>query len=151
MKSTILIVEDEESQRKILSDYLNKRGFETIEARDGVEGLEAAISKHPDLILLDIRMPRMDGMTMMHKLREDSWGKKAAIVILTNYDTSDTHLFQIILDEPAFYLVKSNSSLDAIFEKLQELINSKNQEKSQKSKIKGIAAACLCFVIQSIK
>ena len=151
MKSTILIVEDEESQRKILSDYLNKRGFDTIEARDGVEGLEVAISKHPDLILLDVRMPRMDGMTMMHRLREDSWGKKASIVILTNYDTSDTHLFQIILDEPAFYLVKSNSSLDAIYEKLQELIAAKKEVKSQKNQIKGIAAACLCFIIQSIK
>lgn len=150
MKSTILIVEDEESQRKILSDYLSKKGFETLEAGDGVEGLNLALTKHPDLILLDVRMPKMDGMTMMHKLREDSWGKKASIVILTNYDTNDTHLFQIILDEPAFYLVKSNSSLDAIFEKLNEVLESKNTSKTNQV-AGGIAAACLCFIIRAIK
>ena len=125
MKYTLLIVEDEGAQRKILHDYLIEKGFLVLEARDGVEGLQTAIDKHPDVILLDVRMPRMDGMTMMHKLREDSWGKNAAIIILTNYDTSDAHLFQIIIDEPSFYIVKSNSSLDLIFEKLQEVIKTK--------------------------
>lgn len=125
MNKTILLVEDEESQIKILSDYLAKKGFSILEAKDGIEGLEIALREHPDVILLDVRMPKMDGMTMMHKLREDAWGNKASIIILTNYDTSDTNLFQILVDEPALYMVKSNSSLDLIFEKIEEVLSSK--------------------------
>ena len=71
MKNTILIVEDEVSQRKVLSAYLIKKGFAILEASDGEEGLRVALAEHPDVILLDVRMPKMDGMTMMHKLRED--------------------------------------------------------------------------------
>lgn len=127
MNKTILLVEDEESQIKILSDYLAKKEFSILEAKDGIEGLEIALREHPDIILLDVRMPKMDGMTMMHKLREDAWGKKASIIILTNYDTSDTNLFQILVDEPALYLVKSNSSLDLIFEKIEEVLASKKE------------------------
>lgn len=124
MKKTILLIEDEESQIKILSEYLLKNNFSILEARDGVEGLQIALKEHPDIILLDVRMPKMDGMTMMHKLREDEWGKTASIIILTNYDTSDTNLFQILVDEPALYLVKSNSSLDLIYEKINEVLGS---------------------------
>lgn len=127
MNKTILIVEDEESQRKILSEYLTSKGFSVLEALDGVEGLEIGLREHPDVILLDVRMPKMDGMTMMHKLRNDPWGKTASIIILSNYDTSDTNLFQIILDEPSFYLIKSNSSLDLVFEKVQEILSNKKK------------------------
>lgn len=127
MKNNILLVEDEGSQVKILRDYLVKKGYTVLEARDGAEGLEIALKKHPDLILLDIRMPKMNGLTMMHKLREDAWGKNACIIILTNYDTSDTNLFQILIDEPALYLIKSNSSLNLISEKVNEVLESKNK------------------------
>lgn len=130
MNKTILVIEDEDSQRKILCEYLISKGFSVLEALDGIEGLAIALREHPCLILLDVRMPKMDGMTMMHKLRSDAWGKKAPIIILSNYDTSDTNLFQIILDEPAFYLLKADSSLDLVFEKVQEVLNQCKKIKS---------------------
>lgn len=88
----------------------------------GVEGLKIALREHPDLILLDVRMPKMNGMTMMHMLRKDPWGKTAAIIILTNYDTNDAQLLQISIDLPSYYLLKANSSLEHIFEKIQEIL-----------------------------
>lgn len=126
--SKILIIEDEESQRTALCDNLTRKGFSILEAGDGVEGLRLALSEHPDIILLDVRMPKMDGMTMMHKLREDAWGKKAPIIILTNYDTSGTQIAQITTDQPAYYLTKANSTLEDILEKIQVVLESKSLE-----------------------
>jgi CheY-like chemotaxis protein len=121
----ILIVEDELSQRKILHDTLVQKGFQVIEATNGLEGLKTALKERPDIILSDVRMPKMDGITMMHKLREDSWGKNASIIILTNYDTNDQQLIQVTIDLPAFYLLKVNNPLEKILDKIQTVLASK--------------------------
>jgi CheY-like chemotaxis protein len=118
----ILIIEDEESQRKILHDSLVQKGFTILEAKDGIEGMKVALSEYPDLIILDVRMPKMDGMAMMHQLREDSWGKEVPIIILTNYDISDAQLMQVITDKPSYYLLKADSPLEKILEKIEELL-----------------------------
>lgn len=123
----ILLVEDEESQRNILRDHLAKRGFSILEAKDGIEGLEISLHEHPDLIILDVRMPNMDGITMMHKLRQNNWGKKASIIILTNYDTDDTQLLQIAKDLPSYYLMKADTPLDKILEKIEKELKSKER------------------------
>jgi hypothetical protein len=100
--------------------------------------------------IIDGNMTTMlTAFVLMHKLREDSWGKTVSIIILSNYDTSDTHLFQIILDEPAFYLVKSNVSLDLIFEKLKEVVETKNKAKMDGGTSIATAVTCLCFMLQS--
>lgn len=70
----ILIVEDEIPMLKALVDKFSRAGFETLEAKNGIEGLAVALKEHPDLVLLDLVMPKMDGVKMMEKLREDSWG-----------------------------------------------------------------------------
>ena len=126
--SSILVVEDDESQRKALHDYLFAREFTVIEAVNGVQGLAVALSQHPDVILLDVRMPVMDGMTMMLKLRQDEWGKKASVIILTNYDTDDTQLMQVTAGLPSYYLMKASTPLDIVYEKIQETIEAKNKE-----------------------
>ena len=86
-KKTILIVEDEKPLAKILDYKLGGEGFRILVAGDGREGLDIALKDKPDLIILDIIMPRMDGTTLLQKLRKDPWGKRAAVIILTNvYD-----------------------------------------------------------------
>jgi CheY-like chemotaxis protein len=124
----ILIVDDEELQRKALRVALSQKGYTTLEAMDGIEGLATAFHEHPDLILLDVKMPRMDGITMMHNLRKDEWGKKEPIIILTNYDTTETQLNQITTDLPVFYLIKSNTPLEHIIEKIEEALQSKKEQ-----------------------
>ena len=68
-KKTILIVDDEQSIRDILVYNLKKEGYDTIEAGDGVAAVEMAITQKPDLILLDIMLPKMDGLTACKKIK----------------------------------------------------------------------------------
>ena len=65
-----LIVEDSADTRLVLKALANRRGFSVSEAQDGLMGLEKARTQNPDLILLDIRMPKMDGLTALSEIRE---------------------------------------------------------------------------------
>lgn len=117
----ILIVEDEEVLLGALTEKLTNEGFDTISARDGEEGLGTALKEQPDLILLDIIMPRMDGLTMLEKLRQASpWGKDVPVLILTNLSPGDDTLKQVVRDEPAYYLVKTNWTLEEVVVKIKE-------------------------------
>src|SRR3989344_8460028 len=78
------IVEDEAALSNALCDKFEREHFEVLKAKNGEEGLSIALRERPDIILLDIMLPVMDGITMLHKLREDEWGKKAHVVVLTN-------------------------------------------------------------------
>ena len=80
----ILIVEDDLKMRKLIVDAFTEQGFKTEEASDGQEGLKVALDTKPDIILTDLIMPIMDGLTMVRKLREDAWGKDVPITVLTN-------------------------------------------------------------------
>ena len=73
----------------VLQDSLRRDGLEVLTAKNGVEGLAVAKEKHPTLILLDILMPKMDGMTMLTELRKDAWGKTANVMVLTNFSDSE--------------------------------------------------------------
>ncbi|MFH1425981.1 MAG: response regulator [Candidatus Kerfeldbacteria bacterium] len=118
-KKTILIVEDERSVIRILHDKFTDEGFNVIEASNGEEGLKFALSKSPDLILLDIIMPRLDGISMLRKLREDPKGADIPVIILTNLsdetqqlNLDDTH----VLD----YLIKTDWSLEDVVSKAKK-------------------------------
>lgn len=127
-KQTILIVEDETSLMNALHDKLNHEGFSTLEARDGEEGLNVALREHPDLILLDIVMPKMDGMTMMKRLRQtDAWGKGVPIILLTNLSGADDKINQGITEDlPAYYLIKSDWKISDVVEKIRERLSQQN-------------------------
>lgn len=72
MKTSILIVDDEQSIIAIVKAYLEEEGFDVVTAMDGPSGLEAARSKEPDLVILDIMLPGMDGVEVLRRLRRDS-------------------------------------------------------------------------------
>lgn len=122
-KKRILIVEDEEAIRKAISDALYNQGFVTLLAKDGEEGLEIASKQFPDLILLDILMPKMDGMVMLQKLRSNEWGKKVPVIIITNVSPNTNSVINSVLqNEPAYYLVKSDVKLEGIIAKVKEVL-----------------------------
>lgn len=83
-KRKVLIVEDEVAMLNALVDKFSKEDLIVLEALDGEEAYKMAIREQPDLILLDIVMPKMDGMSVMRKLREDDWGKDVSVIFLTN-------------------------------------------------------------------
>lgn len=115
MKPTqkILIVEDEISLLNVLTDKLTKEGYNVIKAIDGEDGLKLALSELPDLILLDINMPVMDGITMLKLLRKEDAGKKIEVVMLTNF--SEYKLLVEAMEQGAHdYLVKSDWKLEDV-------------------------------------
>ena len=116
----LLIVEDDGVLRAALVEKFVHEGFKVIEAEDGMKGLTKAKKYHPDLILLDILLPKMDGIAMMKKVRKDPWGKKVPIILLTNLNLDDERMRDIVEHEPAFYLVKSEWRLEDIAKKVKE-------------------------------
>lgn len=118
-KKKILVVEDEVALLEALTEKLRKENFEVLQARNGQEGLQQALANHPDLILLDILMPVMDGMTALTKLRADDWGKTVPIIILTNL--SDEQRVSDSLEAGVFdYLVKSGWTLEDLTKKIKD-------------------------------
>jgi CheY-like chemotaxis protein len=93
-----------------------------VEADNGQKGLEEAKRENPDLVLLDVRMPVMDGMTMLDQLRQIEVGKKMKVIILTNYEPDDRVVGQVVDDKPTYFFIKSNIELSFLFEKIDELL-----------------------------
>jgi len=119
--STILLVEDEESLIEPLKIFLNKRGYTLIRAKNGDEGLKMAKEYKPDLIITDILMPIMDGLTMLEKLRKDPWGKSAKVIVLTN------HPDQIPIGSSKRYtyehrMIKSDVSMVEVTKKIESIL-----------------------------
>ena len=79
----VLVVDDEEGIRVLCRVNLELGGYEVIEAADGVEALEMARSKRPDLIFLDVMMPRMDGWEVLEHLKEEAATSSIPVVLLT--------------------------------------------------------------------
>lgn len=120
-KKKILIVEDEKSLLTFLSEKFRADNFEVYEAVDGEYGLQEALNHHPDIILLDILMPKMDGFEMIHELKKDEWGSEAKIVLLSNL--ADTEKKVKAEKEGAIaYMVKSELRIDQIVEKVHEIL-----------------------------
>ena len=117
----ILIVEDELAYLKLLNDKLTEDGYKIIEATNGQEGLKKAEKEKPNLILLDIRMPVMNGIVMLDKLRETKYGKAAKVIILTNLEPDDEILRKVLEDQPTYYLMKSDIQLADLVEKVKKL------------------------------
>jgi CheY-like chemotaxis protein len=81
----ILIVEDNEKNRTLLKDLLHYHGYITIGAKDGAEGIALAKEHLPDLILLDIQMPVMDGLTALKVLKESDETRNIKVIALTSF------------------------------------------------------------------
>jgi two-component system response regulator VicR len=123
LKKTILIVEDEEPMQLALKDILTSEGFSCLEAKNGLEGLDMALEKHPDLILLDILMPKMNGIRMLKILRTNDWGKKAKVIILTNYDERED-VAAALENEVYDYFVKTDIKITEVVQKIKEKLAS---------------------------
>ena len=115
-------VEDDVSLHNILHKKFVNEGFSVLGARDGEEGLAIALQEHPDLIVLDIVMPKMDGITMMKKIRRaNEWGKQVPIILLTNLSADNETLTRVITEnKPVYHLVKSDWTLDDLVKKIRE-------------------------------
>lgn len=117
----VAVIEDE---KPILDMYLMKlkaAGFEARGAADGAEGLELIHSFHPDLVLLDLRMPRMGGHEMLRKLREAEQDNNVIVVVLTNLSQTEASL-DLRLLKVEKYIVKAHSTPTQIVEEVKNIL-----------------------------
>ena len=86
-KPTVLLVEDSEDTRHVLSLELRHRGCRVLTAADGREAVETALAAHPDLILMDLNLPRMDGLAATERIREHGELDSVPVIAVTAFDT----------------------------------------------------------------
>jgi DNA-binding response OmpR family regulator len=123
-KYKIAVIEDEAVMSQALTEELEDSDFEVIRAFDGAGGLRMVLKEEPDLILLDIVMPEMDGMTMMATLRKSgTFGNHVPIILLTNLNVDDKILGDIARNEPAYYLVKADYTIADVVQKVKDCLS----------------------------
>jgi two-component system, cell cycle response regulator DivK len=88
MTKRILVVEDQEDNRQILRDLLTSAGYEIVEAENGEEGLAVAAAQQPDLILMDIQLPVLDGYEATRRLKADPALRAIPVIVVTSYALS---------------------------------------------------------------
>lgn len=117
---SILVVDDEEYIRKLLKIELEEDGYQVILAEDGEEALAKVLENKIDLITLDIRMPKMDGLDFLGRLRD--MDKDLPIIILTAYGT---HKQDMVVWGAEDYIVKS-SDLTELKSKIKNILEQRN-------------------------
>ncbi len=117
----VLFIEDEFTLQKAVSETLGKAGYDVIQAIDGETGLKLAFREKPDLILLDIILPKMDGFEVLQKLKSEKDTKDIPVIILTNLAGSEDVEKSLNLGATT-YLVKSDHSVEDILAKIKQTI-----------------------------
>ncbi len=118
----ILFVEDEESLQHAMTDLLTGNKYEVFSALDGEKGVELAQKHMPDLILLDLILPKQNGFEVLQQLRRDSATKDIPIIVLTNLEGS-ADIERALSLGATTYLVKANYSLQDILAKIETVLN----------------------------
>lgn len=121
-KKVILVVEDDKLIRGALKERLNLDGFRIVEAADGMQGYEVAIKEKPNLILLDLMMPHVDGQSMLRLLRKDEWGATVPVIILSNLDKPEP-IFDTMSQGAIHYLLKSDTSTPALLKTVHQVLD----------------------------
>lgn len=118
----VLIAEDEPALRAALAEEFAMAGYTVREAADGVEGVKLARETTPNLILLDLLMPRKSGVEMMRELEDEEWARDVPVIILTNVGLGEKQVKDVVRENPAWYLMKANHSLEEVKEKAEAMM-----------------------------
>jgi DNA-binding response OmpR family regulator len=118
-EKSILIVDDEEDLRGVLEQKFIDEGFVVHTAKNGKEALDVALKQKPDMIVLDIVMPEMNGFEMLSALQKDEWGKDVPVIFLTNSSSLET-ISKAVEFSSAEYIVKTDIGLDEIVKRVKE-------------------------------
>lgn len=119
----ILFIEDESSLQKAIGEVLKQEGFEVSSALDGQEGLEKLKEERPDLILLDLILPKLDGFEVLKRIKVDPKIKNIPVIVLTNLEGSGDVEKALELGATT-YLVKANYELADVVEKVKQTLQS---------------------------
>jgi CheY-like chemotaxis protein len=114
----ILLVDDDQDFAQLLEFDFKKRGYQVVTANNGEEGLAKAAAEKPNLIILDIKMPKMDGYTFVRRLKKDAETKDVPLVVLTSYEPMKD-MFQ--LEGVSDYFVKS-ANMDNLMKTVEKYL-----------------------------
>lgn len=117
----ILIVEDESVLQKALNEILLESKYETVQAVDGEQGIELAIRELPDLILLDLVLPKKHGLDVLKELKADEKTSNIPVIVLTNLEGTEDIMKALELGAQA-YLVKANYNIQDVIEKIEGVL-----------------------------
>jgi two-component system phosphate regulon response regulator PhoB len=123
----ILLVDDEEDILSVYNAKLQKAGFRTVTATNGAEAIQIAVDQHPDLILMDMKMPVMDGVEALMKLKENPATKDIKVVFLTAFsDPNNPEIDRGKAKEVgALDFIKKGLSLDELVERVRGYLSKK--------------------------
>jgi DNA-binding response OmpR family regulator len=122
-KGKVLIVEDEKMLADALELKLKNEGYEVLKAENGQAGLDIVNTNKPNIILLDLMMPIMNGKQMLQKLREIPEFKTLPVIVLTNAGDADNIKETKMYYNASDFLIKSNVSPEDIVNKVKMLVN----------------------------
>jgi DNA-binding response OmpR family regulator len=129
-KPQVLVVEDEEALQRTMVDGLREANFEALSAYDGEHGLELAQERHPDLILLDIILPRRSGFEVLEALKADEGTRDIPVIVLTNLERiSDVE--RMLSLGATNYLVKANYDVPDIVAKIREVLERRAEQQGR--------------------
>ena len=120
----ILIIDDDTTFQKTITSKLKELAFDVVSAFDGEEGLSKIMSDKPDLVLLDIKMPKLDGLELLKRLRANKDAPQMPILITSNLEAVDNISEGIALGAKG-YIIKSDETLETIVKDVQEVFNAK--------------------------
>lgn len=121
MEKTILIIEDDKFLRELISQKLNKENYKVVEAVDGEEGIKKVKEEKPDLILLDLILPGIDGFEVLSKVKEDPSLNQIPVIVLSNLGQRDDVEKGLKLGA-VDYLIKAHFTPGEIIEKIKSAL-----------------------------
>ena len=124
----LLFIEDELALQKTLGDMFRRNGYEVISALNGKAGIELANKEKPDVILLDLILPKMDGFEVLSNLKKTEETKEIPVIILTNLDNM-SDIDKALELGAKIYLVKANYSQEEVVEKVNQVLSSREKTK----------------------
>lgn len=117
----ILVCEDDKLISDSLCEALKQAGYDITAAYDGEEAVAKSKAVLPDLMLLDIMMPKLDGVSVLWEVRADPTTAKTAVIVLTNIGDMET-ISKILTAGATDYLLKSDQSVDDIIKKVKDVL-----------------------------
>jgi len=127
MAKKILFIEDEQTLQKTLGDILRKEGYEVVSALNGEIGLRLAKTDKPDLILLDLILPVVDGFEVLKHIKNDPKIREIPIIVLTNLDKMED-VERALQAGATTYLIKTDYGLAEVIEKIKKVIGEQDSK-----------------------
>ncbi len=123
-KPLVIIADDDVTLATMLAEMLNVEGIETRVVHNGEDVLKHALECEPDLILLDVMMPKMTGIEALGELRKTPWGAQARVVLLTNVNEPDAYGSAMEAGKGELtYLVKTDWSLEEVIGRIKSILS----------------------------